>query len=269
MKPLAYILLGVLLSGCYEEDVYEPDIEPPAVPRGVYSITGDEEVYLSWYPNAENDLAGYRMYRGLSENGAYYHIATTGSVQFVDRDVSNGRTYYYAVSAYDRSGNESELSYDLVFDTPRPEGQGVRLFDFNITPAVSGYDFATNRALHYQSADVDIYFEYHAPSGGLFINVATAQTDIQDFGYTSSLDDVGYAPQDGWSPLGYVECIGGHSYVIWTDDDHYAKMRIITANSSFVEFDWAYQIDPGNRELKAHLRTSEKLERLANREVLK
>jgi hypothetical protein len=267
MRKLAFVLPCLLLIGCYEEDVYQADLEAPAVPRGVYSITGDEEVILSWYPNAENDLAGYRVYRGAAERGDYFLIATTGAVQFVDRNVTNGRTYYYAVSAYDRSGNESDLSYDLVFDTPRPEGYGVRLFDFNVTPAVAGYDFATFRPQHYQSPGTDVYFEYHAPSGGLFLNVANAQTDIQDFGYTDSLDDIGYAPVDGWSPLGYVECIAGHTYVVWTDDDHYAKLRVVTVNPGFVEFDWAYQTAIGNRELKAHVATPDKLARIQSREA--
>jgi len=267
MRLLTIAVLGLLMSACYEEEIYKPDIEPPAVPRGVYSITGDEEVILSWYPNAESDLAGYRVYRGNSENGDYFHIATTRSVQFIDRDVTNGRTYYYAVDAYDRDDNESELSYDLVFDTPRPEGFGVRLFDFNLSPSVAGYDFATYRPQHYQAPGTDVYFEYHAASGGLFINIANLQTDIQDYGYTESFDDVGYAPADGWSPLGYVECIPGHTYVIWTDDDHYAKMRISALNTNFVEFDWAYQTAVGNPELKVHVLTDEKVERVQSREA--
>jgi hypothetical protein len=267
MRLLTIALLGLLLNGCYEEEIYVADTEPPAVPRGVYSITGDEEVIVSWYANAENDLAGYRVYRGNSENGSYFHIATTGSVQFVDRDVTNGRTYYYAVTAYDRDGNESELSYDLVFDTPRPEGYGVRLFDFNISPSVAGYDFATFRPQHYQAPATDVYFEYHAASGGLFINIANLETDIQDMGYTESFDDIGYAPSDGWSPLGYVECIAGHTYVIWTDDDHYAKMRVNLVNTNYVEFDWAYQTDAGNPELKVHVLTDEKVERVQSREA--
>lgn len=267
MNKLVLAALCLLMIGCYEEVVYAPDVEAPAVPRGVNSITGDEEILLSWYPNAESDLAGYRVYRSFSESGEYYRIASTPAVHFVDRDVSNGRTYYYAVSAYDVNGNESDLSYDVVFDTPRPEGRGVRLFDFNLVPSAAGYDFASFRTQHYQSANTDIYFEYHTPSGGMFINVANAQTDIQDFGFTEALDDVGYAPQDGWSPLGYVECIAGHTYVIWTDDDHYAKIRIVTVNPEFVEFDWAYQTAIGNRELKVHLITPEKLALLKRREA--
>lgn len=259
MRKIWLSLLGMgLLLGCNEQ-IFESDTEPPAVPRGVASLTGDRQVVISWYPNGERDLAGYHVYRGLSERGSYFRIATPRGTTLNDRDVVNGRTYYYAVSAYDFAGNESDLSYDLVFDTPRPEGHGVRLFDFNSSPQFAGYDFSDYRVQDFRSRDTDIFFEYHAPSGGTFINVASVDTDIQDFGYTESLDDVDYAPEQGWSPLGYVECIAGHSYVIWTADNHFAKIRVVAVNPGFVEFDWAYQIAEGNPELLVHLETPEKV----------
>jgi hypothetical protein len=259
MKKIYFSLLGfVMLAGCLEQSV-ESDTVAPAVPRGVFSTTGDHQVVISWYPNAEYDLAGYAVYRGNAERGDYFQIGTTGSASFVDRNVTNGRTYYYAVAAYDNAGNESDLSYDLVFDTPRPAGYGVRLFDFRALPQTSGYSFGNYRVQDYRASTSDIFFEYHAPSRGLFIDVANADTDIQDFGYTESLDDVDYAPDKGWSPLGYAECIVGHSYIIWTADDHYAKIRVTAVSPSFVEFDWAYQIAEGNPELRPHLQTPEKM----------
>jgi hypothetical protein len=254
-------LLGLgLLTGCLEQS-FEPDSEPPAVPRGVTSTTGDRQVVISWYPNAEYDLSGYHVYRGNSEHGNYFRIGTPlgrGSTTFADRDVTNGRTYYYAVAAFDNSGNESELSYDLVFDTPRPAGYGVRLFDFKTLPSMSAYSFGDYRVQDYRAVTSDIFFEYHPQSGGLFINVANKDTDLQGFGYLASLDDIDYAPEKGWSPLGYVECIAGHGYVIWTADNHFAKIRVTAANPNFVEFDWAYQIAEGNPELRVHPQTPEK-----------
>lgn len=257
-KILLSVLSLGLLTGCLEQPV-ETDTEAPAVPRGVASTTGDRQVVISWYPNAENDLSGYRVFRGNAERGDYFHIGTTRSASFVDREVTNGRMYYYAVAAYDDSGNESDLSYDLVFDTPRPAGYGVRLFDFKTIPQASGYSFSNYRAQDYRASTSDIFFEYHPASGGLFIDVANKDTDIQDFGYTDSLDDIDYAPEKGWSPLGYVEAIAGHAYVIWTADNHYAKIRVTAVNENFVEFDWAYQISDGNPELRPQHETPEKI----------
>ena len=42
--------------------------------------------------------------------------------RYVDDDVRNGSTYFYAVSAYDYDANESELTPEQVYDTPRPSG---------------------------------------------------------------------------------------------------------------------------------------------------
>ena len=52
------------LSGCYIDTEDDRDNEPPAVPRGVITITGDEQVVIEWYPNGEYDLAGYEVWRG-------------------------------------------------------------------------------------------------------------------------------------------------------------------------------------------------------------
>ena len=58
------------------------------------------------------------------------------------------------------------------------------------------------------------------------------------------------APYDGWSKVGWVELIAGHSYIIWTRDNHYAKMRVTKFIRSYgVVFDWAYQVKQGEVEL--------------------
>ena len=57
-----------------------------------------------------------------------------GATRYTDTTVRNGETYYYAVSAYDADGNESELSPEDASDTPRPEGRNVVLDDYNLFP---------------------------------------------------------------------------------------------------------------------------------------
>ncbi len=261
-NKLPYIALSVALAsfGCeINETVVDPiDTEPPAVPRGVVSTTGDQEVFLSWFENGERDLNGYNVYRSDNATTNFSIIATLGSNVYTDRDVINGETYYYAVTAFDFDGNESDLSPDLVHDTPRPEGYGERIFDFNRFPEVAGYDFSTFNSQHFQHADTDIYFEYHPQSGGHFINTFSDDTDIQDYGYTESMDDVSYAPDAGWSELGYVEAIPGHTYIFWTHDNHYAKIRVVAVDQDFIEFDWAYQVDEGNPELLAVPKVTER-----------
>ena len=79
-------------------------------------------------------------------------------------------------------------------------------------------------------------------------------TDIQDAGYGSSLDAVDFAPSTGWSPSGTAELIVGHCYVVritTTTANFYAKFRVTALTPDEVTFDWAYQTDPNNRELKS------------------
>jgi len=245
MKLAMMLLITTLSVSCCK--ICCPDSEPPAVPRGVTSITGDERVYLQWYPNNEDDLEGYNVYRGYSAVGYYDLIETVSTEYFVDYYVSNGNTYYYAVSAFDVAGNESDLSYDLVYDTPRPEGTDM-LESYLTDPNDAGFDFSTEDVLHYENSHTDIYYEYDETYEIHYMNCAD-MTDIQDFGYTDDIDDINYAPEQGWSYLGWVELILGHGYIVWTRDDHYAKFRITELDNGWCRFDWAYQVDEGNGEL--------------------
>lgn len=241
----ALLLLGTAMTGC---DEYVEDTTPPFKPRGVRSITGDGEVTLVWLANQENDLAGYHVYRNDQPSGYFERIGTTSDTFYIDRDVENGRTYYYAISAFDIHGNESDLSDELVFDTPRPSGENVILRDYHTHPNNAGWDFSTAQVVSYNDVLCDIFYEYDTTYGLHFMNT-TNGTEIQDFGYTESLDDIDYAPEEGWSRLGWVELIRGHSYIVRTADMHYAKFRVTALGPGYCQFDWAYQVDQGNREL--------------------
>jgi hypothetical protein len=248
MRKLKGIFAVFLLMSCVSCCcVYGPDTEPPAVPRGVTSITGDEAIYLQWYPNQERDLAGYNVYRGFSAEGFFDLIATVSTPYFVDYCVTNGHTYFYAISAFDEDGNESDLSPDLVYDTPRPEGTD-ELWNYLTDPYEAGFDFSSEDVCHYNSSHTDIYYEYDDEYDIHYMNCASG-TDIQDFGYCDDIDDINYAPPQGWSSLGWVEVILGHGYIVWTRDDHYAKFRVIDVGNGWCCFDWAYQVDQGNGEL--------------------
>ena len=82
-----------------------PDRTPPAVPAGLAAEALDRTIRLNWNDNGETDLNHYTVYR----NG---ELLATGSAEssYEDNDVINDILYTYAVSATDRSGNESPLS---------------------------------------------------------------------------------------------------------------------------------------------------------------
>lgn len=83
---------------------------PPAIPAGLSAVAGTESIELSWDPNAEPDLAGYRVYRAL-EDGKMVRIGETKEQSsYSDRKLQSGKQYRYAVSAVDAVGNESKMS---------------------------------------------------------------------------------------------------------------------------------------------------------------
>lgn len=255
MKYVVILLAGLILAaGCCHDDICEPDCHPPAVPTGVHSVTGDHNVRLYWYPNCENDFEGYNVYRSCCPDGPYYVIASPHSACFTDFDVANGETYFYAVTAYDVHGNESDLSHETIFDTPRPEGYDVVLWDYHNFPRDAGFNFSEEMVQPYDLRTTDIYFEIFSSTGVPYVNLGNPDTDIQDFGYIDDLDEIDYAPGKGWSSLGYVEAIEGHGYIIWTYDNHFAKFRLNSISDESTIMDWAYQVDPGNPELSVEVK---------------
>jgi hypothetical protein len=256
-----------VFNGC-EDEVYvvKPDHTPPSRPKGIYSVTADEAVYLYWETNDEEDFEAYRIYRKVKGDDHYSHIATTKFAEYVDQNVQNGVTYNYVVTVRDEEGNESDFS-DVVKDTPRPEGFDWTLYDRFYKPESSGFSFSGPEVLNWDDYYTDIYLEYDTNLETFFLCVANDQTDIQDFGFTDNLDDVDWSPGEGWSNVGWVEVITGHSYIVWTADDNYAKLRISEiVDNTRLTFDWAYQVDPGNQELAPRPSHSDNYLRVAAKE---
>jgi len=224
------------------------DDNPPPVPYNVHSVTGDNSVYIYWNPVSCWDLEGYDIYRGYGPTGYYDYIGSSHSASFTDLTADNGQTYYYAIASYDYCGNESELSVDLVYDTPRPEGYSYYLWSAESYPADAGYDLSAYSVVDWDYPTCDFYFGYD--SIGYYLNAANDYTDIMEWGYASSIYDVDFAPETGWSPYADVEAREGYAYIIWTADNHFATVLIRDITGERVTFDWAYQADPGNPELK-------------------
>jgi hypothetical protein len=236
----------MIFWGCESESV-PVDTIPPFEPRGIATETGDGFVQVSWIENQEPDVVGYRVYANSTYDGTYTVVGESSGLVFVDFGATNGATTYYAVTAVDAAGNESGLSRDVAYDTPRPEGMGIALPNYLLDPAHAGYDFSTISIGPYDDDFTDIFYE--SSGGTAYLNVWD-DTEIQDVGYTSSITEVPYAPLAGWSPTGDVRLILGHTYVVRTWDNHFAKVRIRSLTVASVTFDWAYQLQAGNPRLK-------------------
>ncbi|MBW2122995.1 MAG: cadherin-like domain-containing protein [Deltaproteobacteria bacterium] len=97
-------------------NLLDPDPEGP--PPG--------QVNLAWHANTEADLAGYRIYYGTS-SGNYDSVVDVGNwTSCVIGGLEEGQTYYFAATAYDRCGNESDFSQEVSFQVVDPEGDTDR-----------------------------------------------------------------------------------------------------------------------------------------------
>ena len=257
---LFVITLFGLILGCGsddDDDIVQMDTEPPAIPRGVRSITGDNEVIVEWFPNGEADLAGYIIWRDDDGDENFELLAEISldsasdedRYSFVDEQVINGFTYSYAVSAIDYDGNESELSPEAVLDTPRPSGNNVTLNDSNLLPARSGFDFSqpSRGAIAWDLPATDVYFGFDTKVNVPYL-YSDNLTEMQDMGYHEYFDEVDVSPVRGFTTE-FVELIAGHVYTLLTPDGNFAKIHVIVVSDIAITFDWAYQTDPDNPQL--------------------
>jgi hypothetical protein len=259
---LIFFICIILISGC--DGDHEPngpviDGYAPAAPSGLYSVTGDGFVTLTWRANHEPDLEAYNVYYSFDDVN-FYLTATTADTNFVDMEVRNGDTYFYAVTAFDIYGNESGLSKESVFDTPRPAGYDVQLIDNLSDPSRSAFSFqlatlTSNGVTSSSDPKTDFYFQIDSGSGSRLLyggNTQTRDTWVIDMGTTASLADVDYAPSvsdPGWVLNGPVSLILNHTYVFQTEEGNYAQVRVTNLIDEYMIFDWAYQLDPYNPEL--------------------
>jgi len=248
IKLLSIPFLILLAQACNIYDPYqEADYTPPSIPRGVVVQNGDNRVDIFWDKNRESDLSGYNIYYSDSYDGRYQLIGSSDFNNFTDYDAVNGNTYYYAVTAYDFNGNESDLSKDVVYSTPRPEGFNQSIFDYRRFPNNAGYSFSDYSVYPYDDLNTDFFFEKY--NNTFYLDVWD-DTDIQDMGATSDIYDIEFAPTSGWSDTKDAIAIVGHTYVFWTWDNHFAKVRISQITGDRVVFDWAYQLVEGEIQLK-------------------
>ena len=81
---------------------------PPPPPSGTATGT----VTVTWTANSETDLRGYRVYVG-TRSGVRSQSFDVGNVTSTRLTLPLGSTYWFSVTAYDSSGNESSPSGEI------------------------------------------------------------------------------------------------------------------------------------------------------------
>ena len=86
-----------------------------AVPAGATTLE------LSWVPNRETDIAGYRLHYG-TVSGSYTQQMDVGrsTTSATVGNLTGGERYYFALTAYNKVGLESRPSHEISYPSPDP-----------------------------------------------------------------------------------------------------------------------------------------------------
>jgi len=71
------------------------------------------QIRLAWDPNTEPDVAGYQIYYGTASRSYRYSIDLGNVTTYTIQGLTQGVTYYIALTAYDSADNESDYSNEV------------------------------------------------------------------------------------------------------------------------------------------------------------
>ncbi|RKY61930.1 MAG: hypothetical protein DRP96_01685 [Candidatus Neomarinimicrobiota bacterium] len=102
------------------------DTTAPSVPTNVTAKGYEKHVVVTWDLIDDEDVSGYNVYRA-SPGGSFRKIGavTENLPVYTDFQGLIGRSYYYKVSAYDDSYNESDLSDQAFATTAKMDDEGL------------------------------------------------------------------------------------------------------------------------------------------------
>jgi fibronectin type 3 domain-containing protein/DNA-binding beta-propeller fold protein YncE len=153
------------------EAAYLIRFHPPAPPAGLVATGGVREASLSWRPNAEPDLKGYRIRRAEAEGGPYAVVGETEQTDWIDRGLADGASLFYRLTAVDTDGRESApCAASPVRTRGRPEIGELRV-QRRTAVGASSFSWAEGEE------DVVGYAIYRAASrGGEYVKAGETRT---------------------------------------------------------------------------------------------
>ena len=108
----------------------------PVILIAITALTAFESATVSWDPNTEPDLAGYKIYYG-SAPGVYEEAILVGNVtSYRVTELVAGKKYHFVVTAFDFTGNESGFSAEVTHTVAGPifAGPPVPVVGWRDTP---------------------------------------------------------------------------------------------------------------------------------------
>ena len=166
----------------------QADSEPPTDVENVRATAENGSVRLTWNVAKDNDIvAGYKIYYGreaVTEPGQDYEseIDAGNKITYTVEGLENGMTYYFALTAYDVTGNESENYSVEVSATPMAYAQDTESPIVVKAEAIDKYTVLVtfSEAVSLPSTDPQSAFYIVDDATSLSLNVLAAALNLQD-----------------------------------------------------------------------------------------
>jgi len=158
-------------------------------------------IYLEWYRNPENRLAGYEIYRSTTANRNFLAIArvTTRNrlgidTVFIDKSVSLNQRYYYFVRAFDDLDQYGEPSDTTEYELIEIPVLSYPVYNIgNIPSPIFRWSFANSINPHFfvfrlEKNQNELYVNIHTKLCERITDYKTDQEwDLQKLHYVSTL----------------------------------------------------------------------------------
>lgn len=185
------------------------DTQQPSQPQNLsLSVMSSSQVALSWTPSYDNrKIQGYRIYRCQGQGCSpqtQVGVSTT-SINVIDTVPLPGAFYTYAISAYDKQGNESAKSMQrgiTIAEAAVNTSPVVSLIASDVSdvdPDTPGVQFYENTKVTYQASASDAEgdpltweWKYTINSGPQLL-FSNGQGAVQNAVFTYGLGTIGYS----------------------------------------------------------------------------
>lgn len=164
------------------------DNTPPTIPGSLQGTSSNRMVTLTWSASSDNNIVvGYNVYRSEQSLAGYVKLndAPLPNPGYVDQNLTNGRTYFYRVSAVDGAGNESAPT-DFLDLTPNRNGTAsgqVTALDGTFLQGATITALRDGAAVRSTQTDSAGLYAFPAPPG------------FEPGSYTLKIEAPGYVPQ--------------------------------------------------------------------------
>lgn len=195
-------------------------LSTPAAPTNLTAKASISRIELSWTPPAGDVASGYVIQRSTSAGSGFQTIATNNyeiKLTYVDKNLTNGTTYYYRVAAINSAGMSS---YSSVISIAPVNGsatmpQDWALRDIGTVPvtATASYNSVNNKTFIINGTGssfggtTDSHgYAYVNASGDFTISARLHDADLSG----SNADRIGIIMRESFSPNATMASIGLH-----------------------------------------------------------